>query len=328
MPLKVGLRTRILQGGSVFRILLMNLFSRYSGILRKTPLKRLKWLGVLHNHMYGLLSRSNYIQSGDFFFEVDPRDRIIAKKLELYGSYERCVGSLLLSLAVPGTSVVDVGANIGLHSIPLSRRVGASGQVVAFEPDPQNHDILVRNIRSNNITNISTYKVGLSSEASTALLYQSSINRGGLSLHKENVVHNGEELKPVKIKLMIADEYLRNISPAISLIKIDVEGAEPMVIRGMRDTLRRHTDASIVFEFCPQYIENFGIKPLEFLHDLNVEGFDIGVIDEKTCSILNLPADEILGRGKTIDAALNLLASRNMEKVGRKFASSVKSVGH
>lgn len=289
---------------------LLRLFARVSAILRRTPLIRLAWLGRLHNTLYGLFHRDRTLRAGGLVFEVDPRDRIIAKKLELYGEYEPFIGEFLLSLALPGTTVIDVGANIGLHTVPLAKRVGDDGKVVAFEPDPDNYTILCRNIEWNNVGNVTAHPVGLSSERGRALLFQSSVNRGGLSLRRSNVAGGTEKMAPVDITLEVADDYIGETNPPISLIKIDVEGAEPLVIRGMQKLLEQNDTAKLVFEFCPEYVASFGIDPLAFLHELEHGGFVLSVIDEEKRRIREMKATDIVTEGRSSDVALNLFAVR------------------
>lgn len=291
--------------------LFISIFSHVSRVLRKTPLKRVGWLGNLHNRLYGKLSRSHVFDLGGFVVELDQRDRTIAKNLELYGKYEEYIRSVMLSLAQPGTTVVDVGANVGLHAIPLAMSLGKGGQVIAFEPDPDNYALLCKNVKRNKISNIRLENTGLSSEAGTALLYQSVENRGSLSLCKENVDGGDQkEISPVEITLKVADDLFQDISPPVSLVKIDVEGAEPLVVQGMWNTLERNPDAKLIFEFWPRFIEQFSLDSLQFLKALEAHGFVLSVIDEANRKIDPSTSENIVAKANSSNAALNLIARR------------------
>ena len=291
--------------------MLLGLFSAVSKLLRQTPLRRITWLGYIHNRIYGSLSGRHVFKLDDFEIELDSRDRTIAKNLELYGQYEEYIANTLKSAAIPGTMVIDVGANVGLHAIPLAQKIGNRGQVIAFEPDPDNYRLLCNNIERNGLTNITTHRLGLSFEQGTALLYQSTANRGSLSMRRENVQDWGEQtLEPVEIRLEVADQILQDSTRPISLIKIDVEGAEPLVIRGMKNTLKQNPDAKLIFEFWPRLIQQFDIDPLEFLHELEQEGYSLKLIDEERREIIPLTADKIVGLGSKLNFALNLVAER------------------
>jgi len=242
---------------------------------------------------------------------VDQRDRIIGKKLALYGQYEDSFQELLLSLAIPGTVVVDVGANIGLHTIPLARRVGSDGQVIAFEPDPDNYRLLGRNIEVNGIKNVVAYQKGLSSESGSALLYQSLENRGGLSLCPENVATSTHQVDHVAVEIVVADDVLGNLERPISVVKIDVEGAEPLVLQGMKKILRRNPGINLLFEFWPRFIRSFNINPYEFLKQLEDDGFSLVVIDSTEVNRKTIQIEEIIAQGDASENALNVHAFRH-----------------
>ena len=284
-----------------------------SRALKGTPLRRLNRLSRLHNRMFEMLSASDTLHLNGFVLHLDPRDRVIAKKLALYGEYEDFVRELLLSLAVPGTIVVDVGANIGLHTLGLSRRVGADGRVIAFEPDPDNHRILLRNIDSNSLKNVCAHKLALSSGTGTAPLYQSLENRGGLSLSQENTVNTGSYMAPVLVETVVADEFLADLDRPISLVKVDVEGAEPMVLQGMRETLMRNPSVKIVFEFWPRYIRNFQVDPLTFLTQLEEQRFSFSIVDSDARRLIPTDASKLVALGERSSTAMNVLAQRSDE---------------
>src|SRR5262245_39628647 len=102
-------------------------FVHASRMLRRTPLRQSMWVIRLHDRLFQLLRVPDVVKLKDFVIHVDPRDRLIAKKLALYGEYEPFEAELLRKLAVPGSVAVDIGANIGWHTLILSRAVGAGG---------------------------------------------------------------------------------------------------------------------------------------------------------------------------------------------------------
>ena len=118
-----------------------------SRVLRRTPLHRSRLLIRIQDWLFGALVPSRTVK-------LDARDRLIAKKLALYGEYEPFLLETLVSLADPGSVAVDIGANVGLHTLSIARRVGTEGKVLAFEPDPDNFRILERNLAANNVANV------------------------------------------------------------------------------------------------------------------------------------------------------------------------------
>jgi FkbM family methyltransferase len=276
--------------------------------LRRTPLRRVRWVTNVHDQLFRRLFRSNIVRVGDFTLEVDRRDRNIAKKLALYGEYERYYQTVLMHHAKLGSTVIDVGANIGLHTIPLARKVGSAGRVIAIEPDPENFLLLIRNTQRNGVNNVTAYPVALSSKPASGLLYQSDTNRGGLSLCEQNVEDPTFARKAVEVEVVVGDSLLGNVTPNISLIKIDVEGAEPLVLEGMEKVLDRNPHTVLAFEFSPRYVVNFQQDPLEFLLKLERNGFGLTVIDEQEQRLVDGDANSILHLGVNSEGVLNILA--------------------
>lgn len=293
-------------------MVLSKLFTTASRLLRKTPLRRIPFVNRLHSRLFKLLFPSTRVHIRGFSIEVDPRDQLIAKKLALYGKFEEYVGELLISLSKRGTVVVDIGANVGIHTIPMASRVGVNGRVVAFEPDPDNFEILRRNLDMNRLSNVTLHKLAVSFEPSDALLYQGNSNRGALSLNAENASVGGNPIEPVPVQVVVADELLKDYEGCISLIKIDIEGAEPLAVRGLEVTLKANPDVKIVFEFNPRFIENFGLDPLEFLQSMEKKGFYLNAIDDRNATINLMKAAEIMTFCEIAADDLNILASKQV----------------
>jgi len=287
------------------------IFVQVSRALRRTPLRRIKWLISQHDRIFRMLYESRVVRVKDYVFQVDPRDHHKTKMVMLYGYEEDYVQELLISLAVPGSIMVDVGANIGLHAIPLAGRVGTGGRVIAFEPDPDNYRILIQNINSNRVMNISAHKLALCSESGTALLYQSRENRDKLSLRQENVDNSGRNMTPVPVETAVGDDFLVDLDKPISLIKIDVEGAEALALQGMRKTLLRNPAIKVIFEFWPRYVRSFNINPVEFLRQLERDGFSLAIIDSNARCVTPSCPQDIMTLGESSDGGLNILAMRD-----------------
>jgi len=85
---------------------------------------------------------------------VDLRDRGVSRRLYIHREYEPALQSLIEHMDLRGRLCVDIGANIGVHTLLLSRAVGPSGQVFAFEPDPRNAELLDKTLRLNDARNV------------------------------------------------------------------------------------------------------------------------------------------------------------------------------
>lgn len=133
----------------------------------------------------------------------------------------------------PGDTVVDVGANRGMFSFLASQRVGAQGTVISFEPNPHCVKILQAEATANGIQNIEVHTCGLGDTNGTLPLFVPTVNSGEATFAKSRYA----DAKQIVVPVHIGDNLLATISP--SLIKIDVEGFECRVLRGLRRTIER-----------------------------------------------------------------------------------------
>jgi FkbM family methyltransferase len=161
------------------------------------------------------------------------RDQFVGRSLELYGEFSELEGELFAQLLRPGQVVVEVGANIGAHTVHLAKLVGAGGAVLAFEPQRVIFQILCANIALNALFNVHTYHAGLGREKGTLKVppmdYDAVGNFGGLALTDAAV---GED-----VSILALDGF--NL-PSLQVLKIDVEGMEADVLLGARNTIARH----------------------------------------------------------------------------------------
>jgi FkbM family methyltransferase len=167
-------------------------------------------------------------------------DVYIGRAFEHYGEYSEHEVALFRQLVARGDTVIDAGANIGSHTVFFAGQVAPSGRVHAFEPQRIVYHMLCANLALNALGNVYSYRAGLGQPhagdpVSGPVLkvppvnYGAAGNFGGVALTGDGA----GEPTPV---LAIDDLDL----PACRLIKIDVQGMEAEVIRGGRETIRRH----------------------------------------------------------------------------------------
>jgi FkbM family methyltransferase len=221
----------------------------------------------------------------DFFMEVEP-GLLIPAELNDYmqfwcfvGDHEKDSGfQFSLSMIKEGATVIDIGANIGLWALGAARRTGPKGVVHAFEPVPRNYEKLVRNLNLNQISCVKAHKTGLSDVAGEALIYDTSNgNSGGASLAQRTGVD-----KPITINLMTLDRFCeeQNIQK-VDLIKIDVEGAEILVLRGARNLLMREDAPAIFFEVSETLSAHFNSSSRTIKTLLKECGYEIFRLTDK-----------------------------------------------
>jgi FkbM family methyltransferase len=160
-------------------------------------------------------------------------DGYIGRSLDLYGEFSDGEMDLFKDYLRPGMTVVDVGANIGTHTVYFAKAVGPSGQVFAFEPQRILYHILCGNLALNRHYNVAALNAGLGAQSGDILVprvdYASPGNFGGISLGK---CKDGEE-----VPIRRLDSYGLK---SCHLIKIDVEGMEQSVLEGAGPVLDAH----------------------------------------------------------------------------------------
>jgi FkbM family methyltransferase len=191
---------------------------------------------------------------------IDPtKDQGVELSLFQTGTYEKGTIQLLKKYLDSGSSFLDIGANIGLMSVIASKQVGAAGTVYAVEANPKTVSILQTNIELNHCKNIELLPVALSDEQGTALLFENwEVNRGGASL-----ISQGSEEKGIEVKMERLDDLFQEETP-IHLVKIDVEGFEPQVLRGGMSWFKKQLPIFII-EVSEKREKEVGPSPLEVM---------------------------------------------------------------
>ena len=161
-------------------------------------------------------------------------DVYITRALEVYGEY--CPGEwrVLEQLVKPGMTVVEMGANIGTHSVPLARQC-FPGPLYVFEPQQRVFQVLCANLAANGVSNAIAYPEACGETEGFVTVprldYGAALNFGGVSVQAEGQGVPGQRVRVTPLdSLDLA---------ACHVIKIDVEGYEALALRGAAATLRR-----------------------------------------------------------------------------------------
>ena len=164
-------------------------------------------------------------------FLCQDNDRYVGRSLAAYGEYSEAEVALLARFLAPGGVVVEAGANVGAHTVPLARLVGREGKVFAFEPQRLVFQMLCGNLALNEIENAYAFAMGLADRPGQARVpvigYGAEANYGGVELGNEE----GEAVSIGTVDLLRLDR--------LDLLKADVEGTEELVLRGAEATIRQ-----------------------------------------------------------------------------------------
>ena len=178
---------------------------------------------------------------------VHEHKEIISHYLRLHRVWQRQLSVFIETALNPGDLFVDVGANIGYFSMIGAMAVGPSGRVHAFEPDPDNFQLLNSNRQINNFENIICHQLALGRQTGESTLHLEPTNRGAHSLMSGK--STGDSV-PIKVRRL--DEVLQDEPLPPRLVKIDVQGLDLAVLDGMSGLLAKQSMRPvIVMEFSP-----------------------------------------------------------------------------
>ncbi|KKU15036.1 hypothetical protein A3A20_02415 [Candidatus Wolfebacteria bacterium RIFCSPLOWO2_01_FULL_45_19] len=188
----------------------------------------------------------------------------------------------------PGMTVIDAGAHIGYYTRIFSELVGKTGKVFAFEPHPATFKLLAHNIPAEKYPNVKLFPLALSDRQEELEFFEVK----GSGKHSIYDVSSLSYIDPdgytPKNKLLVRaqdlDKILENLgSPVVDFMKIDVEGAEPKLLKGSEKTIKRSGSLRAVIEFNKAALALSGTSPENFLKQLERLGIrKIATLDEST----------------------------------------------
>src|SRR5713226_1468898 len=143
--------------------------------------------------------------------------------------------SLALNLAKPGMKVIDVGANIGYYTVLFASRVGTSGLVVSFEPEPLNCSYLRRSVDANSFRNVVVKEIAVSDRDGETLLHLSPSSEP-----QEHSTHFERQGPSINVQCTSLNSVFDSLGRArIDILKIHVSGAEMTVLEGGLDMIEK-----------------------------------------------------------------------------------------
>ncbi|WP_327368697.1 FkbM family methyltransferase [Streptomyces sp. NBC_01217] len=206
-------------------------------------------------------------------FAVDTQD-LIQRYIYMFGVWEPNMSRWLRRRLRHGDTFVDVGANVGYYSVLASQLVGDRGRVVAIEASPEFHRRLLQQARLNDCRNIRAVNLAVDDRRTMlTFILASSANMGANSI----VPYEGPAESTFEIEAVPLPEALDPVEIARArVIKIDVEGSEGGVVRGlepMLDSLR--PDAEITVEVTPARMAQLGDSADDLLATMRKHGFHV-----------------------------------------------------
>ena len=235
----------------------------------------------LPNHFGAYLAKVSWLKpvwhefQPGLWMELNIRD-LIQETILLEGVWDPILSDFIRSTLRPGDVFVDVGANAGYFALLAAQCVGASGRVLAIEPNPSVATQLLKNIQRSRLRNVITEEVACSDTLEPLVLYlHDDSNSGRASVSRGNA--NGVE--EVEVQSTTFDRLVNKHNlQRIRLVKIDVEGAESLVLKGMVNTMQE-LQPLIVLELESELLRAFSSSVeavVKFLEGFNYSVTSLG----------------------------------------------------
>lgn len=177
--------------------------------------------------------KSSNCKHGTFFYPA--HDELIGRSLLAYGEWSEGEVNLFSKFIKPGDVVVEVGSNIGTHTVPLSRMAGPEGKVISFEPQRLIHQILCTNLTINGANNVKVFNAGVGQRDMMIevpeIPLHAAYNFGAVRIGARSVMKAKDKVPCMTIDGLELEK--------LDFLKIDAEDFEPEILLGARETIQR-----------------------------------------------------------------------------------------
>lgn len=265
-------------------------------IKRIYPLHVATHWGVTHT-VIPILERTRH-------FKTIPDDPFWFRLELLLHRHEQATTMQLQQLVTTDMVALDIGAHVGYYARNLAKLVGNGGKVLAFEPHPRTFGVLNENTKQ--YPAVTTHQVAVSDQAGVAELHDYLLMSASGSLHYDANLRelqqsqmsaydiapraNHFEARTFEVATVVLDDFLPQQGvKSVDFIKMDIEGAEMMALRGLQRTIQQSPRLNLIMEYNPQALRAFGYVPEDALQEVMAMGFkrvaaiqDDGTVKELT----------------------------------------------
>jgi len=196
------------------------------------------------------------------------------------GFSEPETADLILKFLKPGMVFLDLGAHVGEVSLLAAQAVGSSGEVHAFEANPEIFDLLVHNLRLNDLRDVFSHNCAVSDQDGE-MEFEIYSEPSVCALRVRNPVQDGprsrKAIKVLRVPTVQLDTYLNDRKKKVDLVKIDVEGAELLVFLGAARLLGlpKEQSPTFIFEYESNNYARFGYRGEELFELLRRNDYEI-----------------------------------------------------
>ncbi|MDF3081841.1 FkbM family methyltransferase [Burkholderia sola] len=238
---------------------------------------------------------------------------LLASLLET-GELERGTRLLIEKFLEPGNCFIDVGANIGLHTLAAARSMQGQGKIIAFEPFGPTKALLERSVWMNGFSSlVEIHQAAVSNETGHHKLFLGATS-GHHSLFPLDE-RTSTDTEPVEVSVVKIDDIVP-ATQKVDLLKIDAEGAELQVIESAAGLIERNAELAIIVEFGPAHLERTGIAPSDWLNAFAAQGLQYQAINSVSGKLEHWTMENLLACD-----SINLLFGRKDAGVWERLAA-------
>ncbi len=244
-------------------------FQKTCKLLWGTGIGKVPGVLAIHEALFKLLRTDNDItevQDSKMYVNPEGLPKSYIKTFQSYilsSSWEELTTEMFKKVVKEGDVVVDLGANIGYFTLLAARLVGKKGKVYAFEPEPINYSLLLKNIELNGYDNIVAVQKAVSNVTGKVRLFLDKKDTGAHTIYQP-----GDKREFIEVESVTLDEFFKDKKHPINVIKMDVEGAEIAAFSGMDRIIRESENLKMFVEFYFPGIRRAGDSPEEFARKL------------------------------------------------------------
>jgi FkbM family methyltransferase len=196
-----------------------------------------------------------------------------------YGAFRPEISKLINRMLRPGHVAIDIGANIGMHTVIMANRVGPTGKVFCFEPDPHPFGRLKRNLALNGLDFVQAHQAALSAKSETRkfFLHDETIgNYANASFYSDNI---GKDTAAIDVEVLSLDDFVaRQSLTRVDVIKLLAQGEEWNVLQGGRDTIAR-LRPKIFFLYEPSYWHRQNLRLMDAVGFFKQYGYTVYAVE-------------------------------------------------
>jgi FkbM family methyltransferase len=249
----------------------------------RSPIEKGRWRAERIVNRWAINNPDRVIAkvAGGFRMLLDTSD-FLQRMLYTMGDFDPPVRKAIQRLLKPGDVFIDIGANVGFYALCASKIIGNYGKVFAFEPSPEAFAALCTNISLNGAENIVAVQIALSDSVGPAKLFVDTAHNSGATSMRVSPNASRE----ITVMLDTYDHYaLEHRLPAPALVKIDVEGAEGMVLKGMPNLLAQLKRPAVILEVSELSLKQLGSSKEEVFAIMEKNGYRANLLSTPRVSI-------------------------------------------